>query len=405
MRIALVHDWLVGMRGGEKCLEALCRLWPDAHLYTLIHRRGGVSPTIERMDIRTSFLQHVPGVFRNYRFLLPLMPIAIESFRLNDYDVVISLSHCVAKSVRVPADVSHLCYCFTPMRYAWHMREAYFGLGPRITNRGSRIASMAVEAVRCYLRTSILHPRSFILADLRRWDRATANRVTQFVAISHTVAGRIGDCYGRESTVIYPPVDTDFYTPGAGPREDFYLCVSALAPYKRIDLAIEACNRLGRRLIVIGEGPQSIRLRAIAGPTVSFLGWQSDETIRDHYRRCRSLLFPGVEDFGIVPLEAQACGAPVIALAAGGATETVIAASPIHLGTGLFFPRQSADSLANAIVRFESGAAQFCPDLARTNAECFRTSRFVEEMQNFVAGTADRTVGHPPQSLPSQVAA
>jgi glycosyltransferase involved in cell wall biosynthesis len=393
------------MRGGEKCLEALCRLWPDAHLYTLIHRRGSVSPTIERMDIRASFLQHIPGIFRNYRYFLPLMPIAIESFRLRDYDVVVSLSHCVAKSVRVPPGVPHICYCFTPMRYAWHMREAYFGAELRIEDRGLRIARTALEAVRYYLRSSMLDPRSLLLADLRRWDRATATRVTEFVATSHTVAGRINDCYRRESTVIYPPVDVEFYTPNSAPREDFYLCVSALAPYKRIDLAIEASNRLRRRLVVIGDGPQAVRLRAMAGPTVSLLGWQSDETIRDHYRRCRALLFPGVEDFGIVPLEAQACGAPVIALAAGGATETVIAASPRHVGTGLFFPRQSAESLANAMVRFESCAAQFCPDLARTNADCFRTSRFAEEMQNLVAGMADRTAAHPLQSPPSRVAA
>ena len=388
MRIALVHDWLTGMRGGEKCLEVLCRLWPDAHLYTLIHRPGHVSPAIERMDIRTSFLQHVPGIFRNYRYFLPLMPMAIESFRLKNYDLVVSLSHCVAKSVRVPAGVPHVCYCFTPMRYAWHMREAYLRAS-RIEDRGSRTAKGPLSAVRCYLRSSILDPRSLILADLRRWDRATANRVTQFIAISHTVEQRIGDCYGRECTVIYPPVDVDFYTLDAVPREDFYLCVSALAPYKRIDLAIEACNRLGRRLVVIGNGPESARLRALAGPTVSFLGWQLDETIRDHYRRCRALLFPGVEDFGIVPLEAQACGAPVLALAAGGATETVIAASPIHTGTGLFFARQSADSLAHAIVRFESGKAQFCPTLARTNAECFSTTRFAAEMQNLLEGVVN----------------
>ncbi len=371
MRVALVHDWLTGMRGGEKCLEALCRLWPHAHLYTLVYSRGRLSPTIERMDIRTSFLDRVPGIHAAYRYLLPAMPAAIESFRLDGYDLVVSLSHCVAKSVRVPRGVPHLCYCFTPMRYAWHLRDAYLGTD------------------------SILDPRSSVLGLLRRWDRATARRVTQFVAISRTVAERIRECYGRPSRVIYPPVDTEFYTPAPVPREDYYLCVSALVPYKRLDLAIDASNRLGRRLVVVGAGPDESRLKSLAGPTVQFAGWQPDEVLRDHYRRCQALVFPGLEDFGIVPLEAQACGAPVIAFGAGGATETVIAPAAGRPGTGLLFEDQSTTGVVRAMQRFEASLEAMSGPLARTNAERFCTSRFVAE----IGDCARQAAGAKPRQL------
>jgi glycosyltransferase involved in cell wall biosynthesis len=369
MRIALVHDWLTCMRGGEKCLEALCRLWPHAHLYVLLHQRGSVSPTIERMQIRTSFLQQIPGVFQSYRYFLPLMPIAIERFNLDGYDLVLSLSHCVAKSVRVPHGVPHVCYCFTPMRYAWHQRAAYF------RERPSSFSSLIVSPV-----------RNLFLADLRRWDRATSGRVTQFIAISGTVRRRIAECYGRSSAIIYPPVDTQYFSRAPVPREDFYLCLSALVPYKRIDLAIQACQRLGRRLVVIGTGPEQQRLRKLGAPSVTFLGWQPDEVIRDHYRRCRALLFPGEEDFGIVPLEAQACAAPVIAYNAGGSAETVIAATASRPGTGLLFSDQSVTSLCEALAEFESGRMQFSEPLAQCNAERFSGARFAEQMRAFVEG-------------------
>jgi glycosyltransferase involved in cell wall biosynthesis len=357
MRIALIHDWLTGMRGGEKCLDAMCRIWPNAHLYTLIHQPGSVSPAIERMHIRTSLLQRVPGIFNTYRYFLPLMPLAIERLRLADYDLVVSLSHCVAKSARVPSNVPHICYCFTPMRYAWHQRAAYFGRSPI---------------------------RQLVLAHLRRWDRCTSDRVTHFVAISRAVQQRIRECYGRESSVICPPVDVDFFTPAMLPREDFYLCVSALVPYKRIGLAIMACNRLGRRLVVIGAGPERARLQALAGPTVTLLGWQTDSTIRDHYRRCRALLFPGEEDFGIVPLEAQACATPVIAYQAGGAGETVVPASGSQPGTGVFFQYQTSACLAEAMLRLESGSVLLSEQLARSNAELYCTERFTAQIKQLV---------------------
>jgi glycosyltransferase involved in cell wall biosynthesis len=364
-RAALVHDWLTGMRGGEKCLEVLCRRWPDAALFTLLYRPGAVSDAIARLRPRTSFLQHFPGVNRYYRYLLPLMPAAVRTLRLPPCEVVVSFSHCVAKGVRAPRGVPHVCYCFTPMRYAWHMRDAYFGAG-------------RVRGLKARLLTSVL-------ARLRDWDRDTAG-VTHFVAISETVRRRIAECYGRDSAVIYPPVDTDYYCPAPVPRDDYYVVLSAFAPYKRIDLAVEACNRLRRPLLVIGSGQDETRLRARSGPTVRFLGWQTDSVIRDHLRRCRALLFPGEEDFGIVPVEAMACGAPVVAFAAGGATETVVAPESRREPTGLFFAQQTAECLADTLAAFERQAADFSPAAARRRALRFNAPRFAEELFAFLDG-------------------
>jgi glycosyltransferase involved in cell wall biosynthesis len=363
-RVVLVHDWLTGMRGGEKCLERLCHRWPEAPLYTLLHAQGSVSATIERRDIHTSFLQRLPQSARYYRYLLPLLPLAAR-WPLPPCDLVVSLSHCVAKAAAPPPGVPHVCYCFTPMRYAWHMRDAYFGRSPL-----GRLPARAV---------------GLLLALLRSWDLATAARVTHFVAISRTIRERIAECYGRASTVIYPPVDTDFYTPAPVPRDDYYLVVSAFAPYKRIDLAVAACRQLRRRLVVIGAGQDGRRLRALAGPDVSFLGWQPDEVIRDHFRRCRALLFPGEEDFGIVPVEAQACGAPVIAFGRGGAAETIIPPGAAAEPTGFLFGEQSAECLAEAITWFENHAADFSPVAARRQAQRFHARRFDDEFTRFLA--------------------
>jgi glycosyltransferase involved in cell wall biosynthesis len=360
--LVLVHDWLTGMRGGEKCLEVVARRWPDALLYALLHRRGAVSPAIERLRPRTSFLQRLPQVHRWYRYLLPLMPLAAR-WRLPPCDLVLSFSHCVAKAARPPDGVPHVCYCFTPMRYAWHMRQSYFG------------------ADRPGLKARL---RDLLLAALRGWDRRTADRVTHFVAISRTVQQRIAECYGRHSELIYPPVDTDFYTPAPVRRDDYYLAVSAFAPYKRLDLAVAACNRLRRNLVIIGTGQDEKRLRALAGPTVHFLGWQPDEVIRDHFRRCRALLFPGEEDFGIVPLEAQACGAPVIAYGRGGATETLIPPGGAREPTSLWFDEQTEESLAEAVAEFERRRGDFAPGAARRQAVRFNPARFAERIDAFL---------------------
>jgi glycosyltransferase involved in cell wall biosynthesis len=373
-RVVLAHDWLTGMRGGEKCLEVFCRLWPEARLYTLLHRHGSVSAAIERLRPRTSFLQRLPAVEHYYRYLLPLMPLAAR-WRLPTCDLVLSSSHCVVKAVAPPPGVPHICYCHTPMRYAWQMRTSYLqSVGAR------RLQASAMERV---------------LELLRDWDRRTACRVSHFLANSRTVQQRIAECYGRESTVIHPPVDTDFFTPGTVARADYYLIVSAFAPYKRLDVALEACQRLGKGLLVIGQGQQEKRLRAQAGPQTHFLGWQPDGVIRDHFRRCRALLFPGEEDFGIVPVEAQACGTPVIAFGRGGATETVV--PPEHSGepTGLWFPEQSADSLAEAIARFERHQHDFSPVAIRRRAERFHARRFADQIAAFVA----MVLGQQPREL------
>jgi glycosyltransferase involved in cell wall biosynthesis len=362
LRVALVHDWLTGYRGGEKCLAVLCRRFPDAPLYTLLHARGTLPDVIERMDIRPSFLQRLPRIDRYYRYALPLMPLA-AGWRLKDCDLVVSLSHAVAKSAKSPAGVPHVCYCFTPMRYAWHMRESYFA---------DRVRGLKARAI------------DTLLAVIRAWDKRIASRVTHFIAISHTIRKRIVDSYGRDSVVVYPPVDTDFYTPDPVlGREDFYLVISAFAPYKRVDLAVDACNRLRRRLIVIGSGQDADRLKALAGPTVEFLGWQKDEVLRDHLRRCRALLFPGEEDFGIVPVEANACGTPVIAFARGGATETVV---PLNQPepTGAWFSDQTVESLVAAMERLEAEADRLDPAAARRQALKFDRRKYETDLFGYL---------------------
>ena len=352
--IALVHDWLTGMRGGERCLERLCRHWPDAHLFTLFHVRGSVSSTIEQLRPRTTFLQCLPGIERYYRYLLPILPIA-ANWRVRDVGAVVSLSHCVAKAVQPPPGIPHICYCFTPMRYAWHMREAYFPRG-----KLGRFPARVLDGV---------------LGRLREWDRRTSERVSHFVAISKTVQQRIQECYGRDSIVIYPPADVDYYTPDGQPREDYYLIVSAFAPYKRIDLALEACKRLKRRMVVIGSGQDLRRLQAGAGDAVEFLGWQPDEVIREHYRRCRGCCSRARRIFGIVPAEAMSCGAPVIAFGRGGATETVLPLGGSVNPTGVWFEEQTVESMAEGIERFEREEESIASVACRRQAMRFTPAR------------------------------
>jgi glycosyltransferase involved in cell wall biosynthesis len=359
LRVALVHDWLTGMRGGEKVLEVFCRRWPGAPLFTVLHRRGSVSAGIEDRRVRTSLLQCLPGVHRYYRYLLPFMPRAVR-WPMPPCDLVLSVSHCVAKSVQPPPGVPHVCYCLTPMRYAWHLRRSYGWRGIK-----GWIADQLLDR-------------------LRDWDQETASNVTHFIAISRAVAQRIRDCYGRDSAVIHPPVDTTFYSTAAVPREDFYLLLSAFAPYKRLDLAIEACNRLRRPLIVIGSGQDEKKLRRLAGPTVRLLGWQSDESIRNHLRRCRALLFPGEEDFGIVPVEAQACGTPVIAYGCGGILDTVIPLGSSNAPTGVFFEEQTGDAMVAAIEEFERSVDGFDPAVLRRHALTFDCPRFERQIDSFL---------------------
>ncbi len=300
-RTALVHDWLTGMRGGEKVLEALARRFESSPIYTLFHFPGTVSPEIESHPIHTSFLQHAPGVRRHYRRYLPLFPAAIEDFDLTGYDLILSSSHCVAKGVVPGPETYHICYCHTPMRYAWDQEHAYF------PTRAGLLARL----------------RGLILTALRAWDVASARRVDRFLANSSFVAKRIRRYYGREAEVLHPPVDTDFFTPGGESRGDYVLAVAALAPYKRADLAVAACERLGLELRIVGEEPEAERLAREPGPRVRLLGRVDGEKLRQLYRKALCLVQPGVEDFGISSVEALACGCPVVAQARGGVLDVV----------------------------------------------------------------------------------
>ena len=345
------------MRGGEKALEVLCERFPDAELFTLLHVRGSVSPAIERLRTHTSFVQQLPRVKEYYRQYLPLFPTAIEQFSFDRFDRIVSLSHCCAKSIVHPARVPHLCYCLTPMRYAWGQFDAYFG-----SERIGRIAS------------AVMRP---VMARLARWDRDTAGRADRYVAISHYVAGRIRRYYNREATVVYPPVDTDFFHPDGAAADRFALVVSALVPYKRIDVAIAACGRARVPLTIVGDGPERAALERAAGGNVRFLGHRTNEEIRELYRRAAVTLLPGEEDFGIAPLEAQACGRPVVALGRGGALETVRDGE-----TGVLVAELSADAFADAIAtavdrRFDSAAV-------RRHAEQFSRARFGDQMASLI---------------------
>jgi glycosyltransferase involved in cell wall biosynthesis len=362
--VAIVHDWLTGMRGGEKVLEVLCERYPEAELFTLLHIAGSVSPTIERRRVHTSLLQRLPLATRYHRQYLPLFPTLIEQFDLERFDLVISSSHCVAKAVIVRPTAVHVCYCHTPMRYAWDQFDAYFGR--------DRVGPLVRSALRC------------AMTGLARWDQATASRVGRYVTNSQYVAQRIRRYYNREASVVYPPVDTTFFTPdhAVAVTPGDCLIVSALVPYKRIEIAIDACHLAGVPLSIVGGGPDRERLeRHAAGRAVTFLGRLSDEAIRDLYRRAALFLMPGEEDFGIAPVEAQACGCPVVALGRGGARESVVPNE-----TGLLVDDPTPQALADAIRR--ALARPFDRIAIRRHAERFGRERFGDEMEALVRQTA-----------------
>lgn len=356
LRVAIVHYWLVSMRGGEKVVEELCRMYPQADIFTLVCNRDKLSDFLKTRNIKTSFLQKIPGAKRHYTKMLPLMPFALEQFDLQEYDLVISSESGPAKGIITRPDALHICYCHSPMRYLWDQFHVY--------QRGQSKIGKALMSLTAPL--------------LRTWDVTTASRVDVFVANSSYVANRIQRFYGREAEIIYPPVAVDDFEVATSPGE-FYLYAGQLTTYKRPDIAVRACTLSGRNLIVIGEGEQEAYLKSIAGPTVHFMGHQPFAVLKDHLRRCRALLFPGTEDFGILPVEAMACGRPVLAFDAGGARETV---SAPHVGYR--FEPQNVEGLMETLDAFESIEADMEPDAIHEHALKFSNSVFQERLGNLI---------------------
>jgi glycosyltransferase involved in cell wall biosynthesis len=360
MRTAFVHDWLSSYTGAEKVLEHALELFPGTPIYTLVyHKENFTTSRISQHPIHTSLIEKLPRGRSKYRAYLPLMPYAIEQFDLNEYDLIISSSHAVAKGALTRSDQLHISYVHTPIRYAWDLQHQY--LKEANLERG----------IRSLIARIILHY-------IRLWDQSSAHRVDVYAANSHYVARRICKFYGKSSTVIYPPVEIDQFELSTQ-REDFYLTVSRFVPYKKVGLIIEAFNRLNLPLIVIGDGPEWDSIRARAGGNIQLLGQQSTHELVGYMQRCKAFVFAANEDFGIAPVEAQATGAPVIAYGRGGVTETVIPGS-----TGIFFDEQSPESLAEAVHGFEQTAGNFDPDAIRQNAARFGSDRFREQFHDFV---------------------
>jgi len=366
LRVAIIHYWFVGRAGGERVVEALAELFPHADLFALVADRAKLAPVLQDRRLRTSFLQRIPGATRFHRHLLFLQPLALEQFDLSGYDLVISSESGPAKGVITSPKTCHICYCHSPMRYVWDMYPQY--------RRSMNPLVAAVFALAAHY--------------VRLWDYASAQRVDYFVANSQFVASRIRKFYGRESTVIYPPVQAV----GAsvrGPAGDYYLTVGRLVDYKRFDLAVAACTELGRELRVIGSGPEYKALARMAGPTVKLLGSVSDVELRENLAGCRALLFPGEEDFGIAPVEAQSFGRPAIVYASGGVLETVRGVfkgqSGVDAPTGVFFSQQTKESLAEAILSFEMRRGEFLPESIRAHSLQFDSEIFKRRFTSFVS--------------------
>ncbi len=369
MKTALIHYWMTSLRGGENVLAEFCRLFPDADLFTHAWNRAVIGEPFTEHRITETFIARLPGARRSCQKYLVLMPAALRNLDLSQYDLILSSESGPAKGIRKPSGAVHVCYCHTPMRYLWDMADLYYqAAGPA-----------GKLAMKLFLRR------------LRDYDRRSADTVDHFIANSAFVADRIRRVYGRDSTVIHPPVNTAFFSDPArsgakDPKRDFYLCAGQLTPYKRVDLAVRACLKLNRPLVVAGDGPELKRVQqtAAGSPLISFEGRCSDERLRELYTNARALIFPGIEDFGIVPLEAQAAGTPVIALGQGGALETVLDGR-----TGLFFREQTPDALANAIEVFEAEPA-WQPDVCAAHAAKFNPERFRAEMDAFVRAVMKR---------------
>lgn len=371
MKVALVHYWLVGMRGGEKVLEALGELYPDADIYTHVLDPASISASLAQHSIFTTFIDKLPRAKTWYQKYLPLMPLALEQLDLRGYDLVISSESGPAKGVITDPTATHICYCHSPMRYAWDMYHDY------LQETG-------------FLTRIVMRP---LMHYLRMWDYAAAARVDHFVSNSTYVAARIKKFYRRDAEVVPPPVATQDFSPApADELDDYYLMVGQLVAYKRADLAVEAFGKLGKHLVIIGEGEQLQHLRAIAAPNIEFLSWQPLLEIQSRYARCKALIFPGVEDFGIVPLEAMASGRPVIAFARGGALDSVKDGV-----TGVLFREQSAASLIAAVEAFDQDPQQFDTKVLTDWASQFSTEKFKEKMQKVVTNSLGaQQIGRPP---------
>jgi glycosyltransferase involved in cell wall biosynthesis len=359
MRTALVHHWLTGMRGGEKVLEALCELLPDADIFTLVCDRDRISENLRRRRINTSFIQRLPLGLKKFRSYLPLFPRAARRLDLSGYDLVISSDASLIKAIRPADGVPHVCYCHSPPRYIWDLYDLY------LREEATLVQRLAMPVVAGALQAA---------------DHDAAQRVTHFVANSRNTAERISRHYRRPSTVIYPPVDVDYFSEVERKPGHYYLFVGQLTAYKKADLAIRAMTRMARSLIVVGDGPQRQKLGTLSGSVVQFAGWVPDQKLREYYARCRALIFPNEEDFGIVPVEAQAAGAPVIALGRGGALETVR-----NGVSGLFFDEQTPESLIGAVRRFEAVEEKFDAEACRTHSRQFDRSVFLSRMSEFLS--------------------
>jgi glycosyltransferase involved in cell wall biosynthesis len=365
MRIAIVHDWLTVYAGAERVLEQMLYCYPNAELFSVVDFLPADKRNfIQNKPVSTSFIQHLPFSRSKYRQYLPLMPLAVEQLDLSGYDLVISSSHAVAKGVLTGPDQLHLCMCYSPIRYAWDLQHQYLK------------ESDLDKGLKGWMAKWMLHK-------IRIWDVRTANGVDQFMAISRFISHRIWKAYRRESTIIYPPVDIHAFEMQVN-KDDFYLTASRMVPYKRIGLIVEAFNAMpDKRLVVIGDGPEFVKIKSKAGPNIELLGYQSFEVLHDHMQRAQAFIFAAEEDFGITPLEAQACGTPVIALGKGGALETIRGLES-DMPTGLFFTEQTSIAIQQAVHQFEQNRERIKPDDCRSNAMRFAPERFRLEFRDFV---------------------
>lgn len=363
-KIALMHEWFTALAGSEKVVEQFCAIYPQADLFAVYADPKVVQNTdyLRNRKLQTTFIQNLPRAAKSYRSYLPFMPLAVEQLDMSPYDVVISSSHAVAKGVLTGPDQLHISYVHSPIRYAWDLQHQYL-----------RESGMSTGA-KGWLAKYLLHK-------MRIWDVRTVNGVDHFVANSHFIARRIRKAYGRDADVIYPPVDIEAFQP-VGKKDDFYLTASRLVPYKKMDLIVEAFASMpNKRLVVIGDGPDMIKLKQKAKSNVEILGYQPFDTLRDMMQRARAFVFAAEEDFGIIPVEAQACGTPVIAFGKGGVRETIIAGGPAP--TGVFFYEQTVAALCAAVDEFERDIHKFTPEACRKNSERFSVERFKEEFKQY----------------------